>query len=129
MAKLSGGGIRSNKLVRPGIKSGRPSTNKINVRGVSQFGYSPGSIINKSGSYTTDNSALPVNAGTAAQVPMGNAVAASTVCGVGGSRTIYRAGTEAVHGSVVQGSPPGRRDILSEFGAEVSDKATLVRKR
>jgi hypothetical protein len=34
----------------------------------------------------------------------GNEVAANTVCGVGGSRTIYATGTQTTHGSVA-GTP------------------------
>jgi hypothetical protein len=119
MAKIiSGGGITGNKVKSVGVKAGPPRTNVISPRGVSQLGYSTGSMMNGPASFTSKNSAFPMKAGTASQVPSGNAVAASTVCGVGGSRTIYKSGTQQVHGPVVQGQSPGRRDILSEFGPE-----------
>ena len=42
------------------------------------------------------------------QRPLGNEVAASTVCGVGGSRTVMRNSTQGTHGPVNPGQPnPG----------------------
>ena len=130
MAKaVSGGGITSNKLVHPNVKTGPASSNKMDPRGVSQFGYSPGSTLDRSGSFTTKNSALPVNAGTMVQVPSGNQVALNVgQGGPGTGRTVYRTGTQQMHGAPVQGQSPGQREILSEFGREVTDKNTLVRK-
>ena len=130
MAKLSGGGITSNKLVRPGVRSGPPSTNKIDPRGVSQYGYATGSKMKEPGSFTTENSALPVNQGTGAQVPMGNAVA--LIVGGGGpgtGRTLYRTGTQAVHGPVAGPAPVRGREILGAFGPETMSRDSLVRKR
>src|SRR6516225_4953859 len=131
MAKttLSGGGIRSNKLVRVSVRTGPPSTNVISPRGVSQYGYAAGSRLNKTGSFTTENSALPVNAGTMSQVPMGNAVARNVGGGGPGTgRTVHRTGTQSLHGKPV-GSPVQGRDILGAFGPEVTDKSPLVRRR
>jgi hypothetical protein len=129
MAKLSGGGIRSNKLVRPGVRVGPASTNKIDPRGVSQYGYATGSRLERSGSYTTDNTALPVNAGTMSQVRLGNDVARNVgKGGPGTGRTVYRSGYQATHGPVVQGSAPGRRDTLAEYGPETSGASTVRRR-
>jgi hypothetical protein len=129
MKKLSGGGITSNKLVRPGVRTGPASTNKIDPRGVSQYGYSTGSLMTGPGGFTSKNSALPVNAGTAPQVPMGNAVAASTVCGVGGSRTVMRSGSQSLHGTASGPAPVQGRDIFAQFPPETSSQASLVRRR
>jgi hypothetical protein len=74
MPKLSGGGINSRVVKRVGIKTGPASSNKISPRGVSQYGYATGSMLTREHSYTTQNSALLVNAGTMPQVPLGNAV-------------------------------------------------------
>jgi len=120
----SGGGYTSNQVVRPGVRSGPPNTNLISPRGVSQYGYAPGSTLKKDGSYTTQNSALPVNQGTARQVPSGNAVAASTVAGPGGSRTVYRSGTQATHGPAAGPAPVQGRDIFREFPASQSQGNT-----
>jgi hypothetical protein len=125
----SGGGISSNKLVRVGVKSGAPSSNKISPRGVSQFGYATGSMLRGEHNYTTKKSALPVNMGTMKQIPLGNQL--STNVGKGGpgaGRTIHRTGYQGMHGSPVQCSTPAPRDILSQFGPE-ANPASLVRRR
>ena len=75
MKAKSGGGITSNKLVRVGVRAGPPSTNVVSPRGVSQLGYATGSRMNKTGSYTTENAALPVIQGTKPQVELGNKLA------------------------------------------------------
>jgi hypothetical protein len=53
------------------------------------------------------------------QPEMGNILAASTVCGVGGSRTIIATGGQGTHGPVAPGKPTPARDILREFGPDV----------
>ena len=131
MAKtLSGGGITSNKLVHPNVRTGPASSNKMDPRGVSQYGYSPGSTMSKTGAFTTKNSAVPVNAGTMPQVEVGSKVALNVgKGGVGAGRTLYgQGGTQQMHGAPVQGQSPGRRDILSEFGREPTSQDSLVRK-
>src|SRR5262245_39669646 len=127
MKKLSGGGIKSRQHVKVGVKAGAGNADVIDPRGVSQYGYATGSKLAKTGSYTLKNTAVPVFGGVRAQVPSGNAVAASTVCGVGGSRTIYRSGYQSTHGPVVPGNAPGKRSIFDQYPPEVSDKDTLVR--
>jgi hypothetical protein len=125
MKKLSGGGLSSNKLVRPGVKTGPASTNKISPRGVSQYGYSTGSKLARAGSFTAENSALPVNAGTMPQVPMGNAVALNVgKGGPGTGRTTYRSGYQALHGQPI-GAPVQGREILGQYGPD----ASTVRRR
>jgi hypothetical protein len=127
--KLSGGGIGSNKLVRPSARTGPASTNKINPRGVSQYGYATGSRLSGTGSYTIENSALPVRAGTAKQEPLGNTIALNVKGGgPGAGRTVMRAGSQGRHGEPVQGSSPGRRDILSEYGRETTGASTVRRR-
>ena len=72
----------------------------------------------------------PETAGTAPQVPMGNQVALNVKGGgPGAGRTVMRTGSQSRHGAPVQGSTPTPRDILSEYGREVTDKGTLVRRR
>jgi len=130
MAKLSGGGIQMNKNVSGKVRAGPPNTNVISPRGVSQYGYAAGSKMKEPGSFTTENSALPVNQGTGAQVPMGNAVALNVGGGGPGTgRTVMRSGSQALHGPVAGPAPVQGREILGAFGPEVTDKATLVRKR
>jgi hypothetical protein len=81
----SGGGISSNKLVNPGVKSGSPTANKINPGGAAQLGSS------------TIQNPTPLVKGTMNQVPLGNAVAPSTVCGPGGSRSVSKPGSQGTH--------------------------------
>jgi hypothetical protein len=130
MAKInSGGGLTSNKLVRPNVRTGPASTNKIDPRGVSQYGYATGSTLKQAGSFTGKNSALPVNAGTTTQVPMGNAVARNVGAGgPGAGRTIHRTGTQMMHGQPV-GSPVQGREILGSYGPETSGASTVRRRR
>jgi hypothetical protein len=132
MAKaVSGGGINSRVVKQVDIKSGSPNLTAYSPRGVSQLGYSPGSTLSKTGAFTTQNSALPLSDGQRRDfVPMGNQLATNVgKGGPGAGRTLYgQSGTQSVHGSVAQGQSPGQRDILSEFGREVTDKNTLVRK-
>jgi hypothetical protein len=103
----SGGGITSNKLVRPPVKTGAPS-NKVNPGGVDQLGQK----------MAVKTAFEPLYVGKGAQAPLGNAVAASTVCGPGGSRTIMRSGSQAQHGAPVRSDQPQGRDMLSQFGPE-----------
>jgi hypothetical protein len=127
MAKMSGGGLTSNKLVRPGVKAGPANTNVISPRGVSEYGYAtPGKM--RQGAHSGQNTAQPVKTGTASQVPSGNAVAAATVAGPGGSRTVYRAGVQGTHGPVAGPAPVQGREILSEYGPEVTDGSAMRRR-
>ena len=94
----SGGGIESSVVKNVGIQGGSRTTQPVSPRGVSQFGYSPGSTLDKSGSFTTKNSALPVFEGNkAAATPMGNTLAASCPQGPGGGRTVHRSGMQGKH--------------------------------
>jgi hypothetical protein len=104
--KISGGGITSNKLVRPGVKAGGPNTNKVNERGVFQLGTMQGDALRPSGGHTGQSTALPLMKGTASQVPSGNQVAAQTVAGPGGSRTVMRSGSQGVHGAPIPDTTP-----------------------
>jgi len=98
MSKLTGGGIQGSKVVRESVHGGSRSTEAISPRGVSQFGYSPGSTLDRAGSFTTKNSALPVFEGNkTAATPMGNTLAASCPEGPGGGRTVHKFGTQGQH--------------------------------
>jgi hypothetical protein len=132
MAKaVSGGGINSRVVKQVDIKSGSPSLTAYSPRGVSQIGASQGSMLSKAGSFTSRNSAVPLSEGQKRDfVSLGNSLTNNIGAGGPGSgRVLYgQGGTQSVHGPVAQGSAPGQRDILSEFGREVTDKNTLVRK-
>src|SRR5262245_39396721 len=106
MAKLTGGGIQSRVVKDVGVKAGPPSTNIGNPGGVAQLG----------AAVATKSAFEPVTSGKAAAPPLGNAVAAATDCRPGGSRTIYRAGSQSTT-PTVHDLPPGR-NTLSEFGPD-----------
>jgi hypothetical protein len=126
----SGGGIDSRVVKQVGIRSGSENLTAYNPRGVSQIGASQGSTLDRSESFTTKNSALPLSDGQRRDfVPLGNALTNNVGKGGPGSgRTVMRSGTQSTHGPVVQGNAPQGRDIFSQFPPEVSDKNTLVRK-
>jgi hypothetical protein len=87
----SGGGIRVNKLRQVGVRTGPPRTDVVSVGAVSELGA---------------RTAIPrqdLIKGTAPQVRSGNDVAESTVCGPGGSRTVYKTGYQALSGPVSKG--------------------------
>ena len=132
MAKaVSGGGISSRVVKQVDIKSGSPNLTAYSPRGVSQIGAAQGSRLDRAGSFTTRNSALPYSDGQRKDfVPLGNALTNNVGRGGPGSgRTLYgQGGTQSVHGPVVQGQSPGQRDILSEFGRD-APAATMVPKR
>jgi len=132
MAKaVSGGGISSRVVKQVDIKSGSPNLTAYSPRGVSQIGAAQGSRLDRAGSFTTRNSALPYSDGQRKDfVPLGNSLTNNVGPGGPGSgRTLYgQGGTQSVHGPVVQGQSPGQRDILSEFGRD-APAATMVPKR
>jgi hypothetical protein len=98
MSKLTGGGIEGNKVVRESVRGGSRSTEAVSPRGVSQFGYSPGSTLSKTGAFTTQNSALPVFEGNkTAATPMGNTLSAACPAGPGGGRTVHKFGSQGQH--------------------------------
>jgi hypothetical protein len=106
----SGGGYSSNKRREVPVRTGPPRTDVVSVEAVSELGA---------------RTAFPkpdLIKGTAPQVRSGNDVAASTVCGPGGSRTIYKTGFQSLRGPVSQGEGNigAGKDILSEFGPEKS---------
>jgi hypothetical protein len=98
----SGGGYSSNKRREVGVRTGPPRTDVVSVEAVSELGArtafpKPGLI-----------------KGTVPQVRSGNDVAESTVCGPGGSRTVYRTGYQALRGPVSQGE--GERKGKADVG-------------
>ena len=98
--------------------TGHPGT-KISPRGVSQIGSSMGNHSMDNAGKKLTKSVEPVRQGLVPiggphGVPLGVEVAASTVCGPGGSRSVSKSGSQ--HGLVTNPAPIGGKDILSEFG-------------
>jgi hypothetical protein len=86
----SGGGYNSNKRVETKVRAGPARTNIVDKTAVSHLGNAIGSHITEGGDVKRPK--YPIVKGTAPQVRSGNDVAASTVCGPGGSRNIYKTG-------------------------------------
>ena len=127
----SGGGINSSVVKQVDIKSGSPNLTAYSPRGVSQLGVSQGSMLSKTGAFTSRPSAAPLSEGQKRDfVPLGNSLTNNIGAGGPGSgRVLYgQGGTQQMHGAPVQGSSPKPVDLLSQFGSEVTDKNTLVRK-
>ena len=126
MAKLTGGGILGNKNVNVGVKTGAAYKNRVSSGGVSEIGSAIGSKVKAgslSNSYGGDSAATPVIQGRVKHpTPLGNQVAASTVCGPGGSRTIYRAGNQSAT-PAPKAMPQGRNTLL-EYGNDYRSKGS-----
>lgn len=104
--RLSGGGITSRNNVSPSMRNGSAARVQ-NVKGVSQIGQSLGNHATDSGR-TMKGVAVTTMGPAIGGARLGNEVAASTVCGVGGSRTVMRSGAQGQHGPVNPGQPtPG----------------------
>jgi hypothetical protein len=120
MAKLSGGGINSNKRVEVGLRTGSRTANKVSPKGVSQFGSATGDKPRPGGGHTGQPTAQPVFVGQKPQQALlGNQKA--TDVGGGGpgkGRTIYRTGYQSQYGNVAGNPKPQGRDILSGYGPD-----------
>jgi hypothetical protein len=114
----SGGGIGMNKNVQVPVKTGSGST------GIwPSYTNAPGSQF---GDHTTDGKSTGYRGpkredGKSFQpVPFGNEVALNV--GKGGcstGRTIYKTGSQDMHGQPASGNPPAQgKDVLSQFGPD-----------
>jgi hypothetical protein len=119
MKSSGGGGYGSRQHVEKPVRTGTGS-HATTPGYVGQLGEKQGSHVtshddsNYRGEIMHRGGTLPTK--------FGNEVAANTVCGVGGSRTIYSAGSQSGsggHGSANPGNPqPQQRDILSQYGPD-----------
>src|SRR5215510_11040777 len=94
----AGGGVNSNKVVKKPVKAGPPSTNKISECAVGQIGTKLGN----------PQAIEKIHAGTAPQVPMGNAVALNSGQRPGQGRQIHAQGTQGTRDSGGPPKPAGR---------------------
>jgi hypothetical protein len=100
--------------VSPGYRSG-PGARGVNVGRVGQLGEKVGSHVTGGGGRETPyRGEGKLHAGPSFNpVPQGNAVAVSTKCGPGGSRTLYgQSGTDQTYGSPAPGNPPERGELF-----------------
>jgi hypothetical protein len=109
----SGGGITSNRNVRPAMRN--PTQSKaVSPGGASQLGLAMGALKGHG------NAAERLFQGRAPQSTLGNELAKNVGGGGPGTgRTVHRAGSQMQYGPSA-GTPPAKgRDILSGFGPEI----------
>jgi hypothetical protein len=101
MVTKAGGGINSNKLVRPSVRIGTPSAGK-NPKAVGQIGSTLGNkATNQPKLLTKAVESIGAKAPAAASVPLGNEVATNVgKGGPGAGRTVYGSGSQCQHGPV-----------------------------
>jgi len=87
----SGGGLGMNKNVQPKYRTGAPRRG-VRPAGAAQFGAAIGS--RAMGVGDTGYRGEKVFGGPALQSKLGNQIAAETTCGVGGSREIFKSGSQ-----------------------------------
>jgi hypothetical protein len=102
-------------VVRKPVRTGA-ARQAAHVPGVAQQGQHVGSHATNKGD--TGYKGEPLFKGQGYPSRLGNEVAATTQCGVGGSRTIAKTGSQGTHGSVNSGQSTPRRDILGEYGPD-----------
>jgi hypothetical protein len=112
MASKAGGGINSRNVVRPGGRNGAAARG-INPGHVAQHGLALGNKAMNDPKRL--NPAEPKFAQSPQSVRLGNEVAASTVCGPGGSRTVMRSGAQGQHGPAAPGNPPPAGELFPGF--------------
>jgi hypothetical protein len=113
-----GGGIGSKNVVNKPVITGKPAYG-VGPGWASQLGSNIGNHATESGRNLPYRGEAMHNNLTPAggNQPLGNAVAAATKCGVGGSRTIYASGSQGKPGPVRDPIATGR-DTLSQFGPD-----------
>jgi hypothetical protein len=112
-----GGGIKSRQKVSVAQRLGQPRE-RIRPTGVAQYGQAQGSHVTGAEGGGGDLNYHGVKAHTGKpglQSREGNMVAATTVCGPGGSRTIYKTGVQGVHGNANPGKPMSGVDPLAPW--------------
>jgi hypothetical protein len=100
----AGGGIRSNKVVRPATRPGMAAKG-VNPGHAAQLGRALGNKGTDSAKRLNPVEPKFTQSPVSNAVRLGNEVAASTVCGPGGSRTVMRSGAQGQHGAPAQGNP------------------------
>jgi hypothetical protein len=109
MSKLTGGGIQSNKNVRPPVNTGAPNRG-VNPAYAAQLGRSlDPKVIART----------PENTKAMSTPKFGNEVALNVGAGgCGTGRTVMKSGSQMQHGPVAGTVRPAGADILSEFGPD-----------
>jgi hypothetical protein len=122
MAKRSGGGITSKNLVHKPVRTGERAR-AIRERGTSQIGQSLANHVTERRQVVNPVEKVRGELrpqGGPGGIDLGNEVAKRTVCGPGGSRTVYGSGTQSAP-PAPQARPSGR-DTLLEFGPDFKQR-------
>jgi len=116
----AGGGYGSSVVTERPVRTGS-GARAIGPGGVSQLGNKVGSHVTRGQDSDYRGDAFNIGRGYN-PTPYGNEVAANTMCGPGGSRTIYSSGGQSGssgHGSSNPGNPqPQQGDILRQYGPD-----------
>jgi hypothetical protein len=119
---IRGGGLGSRVVKEVGVRNGTPARG-ISPGAVSQLGEAIGNHATQSGNrlpYKGESYLVGKNPAGGNQ-PLGNAVAAATKCGPGGSRQVMARGSQSTYGSPAGKPKPQGADILREFGPDTSN--------
>jgi hypothetical protein len=111
-------GLQSKNVTRPSYRTGA-SRERIAHAGVAQYGQAQGNHFTeqgRDGRMHSEYGGVKAHTGKPGlQSRDGNMVAASTVCGPGGSRTVYARGMQGVHGNANPGNPMAGGDPLAPW--------------
>src|SRR6516225_3648087 len=99
-----GGGIKSRTVVEKGVRTGAERRH-IQKASVAQLGQMQGDHATNKGGSTGYRGVGLIGPKHPISEPLGNEIAARTVCGPGGSRKVYACGTQGVTGSANPGQP------------------------
>jgi hypothetical protein len=120
----AGGGINSRQHKSVGVRIGAPRQGK-NVKAVSQIGQNLGNHSTNRRQMMPERKVVErVKGPQGISVELGNARAAATKCGPGGSRDIYRSGYQSQHGPVAGTAKPQGADILSQYGPDFRSRGS-----
>ena len=86
-------GVKSKNVTRPGYRTGA-SAKAARPAGVAQIGLSYGTHITEKRKESSYRGEAVFGGGDVMASKFGNEIAATTKCGVGGSRTIFKSGSQ-----------------------------------
>ena len=116
---IPGGGIASNKVVHTGYKTGA-ARERIVPAGVYQYGQAVGNHVTGAEGGGGDlgyHGINPFSGKAGYPSRLGNEVAATTQCGPGGSRNVYKSGQQQQTGPSAPGNPtPVSKEPLVGLG-------------
>ena len=109
MAHRPAGGLKSRQVTERNVRVGS-GAKSVSRAWTSQIGQSMGNHITERGETMRDVRARgPYNGPGMNPTKYGNEIAATTVCGVGGSRVVHKTGQQRMYGAVNSGSPTPKR--------------------